>query len=148
MLPADCPCGSRPMGHSKKRRGLPSDLNLGRMRTDQGRQHTHHIPQPIVSWPDKTSTSNDETSIDVGENETAGIDETSMQVGTNLTTSNDETSMEVDKNQTYGYPTFLEQLSYRKSTDHQSNIYRKSFEGQSKAYRNSIGNMSSIHRTS
>ena len=43
--------------------------------------------------------------------------------------------------------TSLEQLSSRKSIDHQSNIYRKSFEGQSKAYRKSIGNLPSIHRT-
>ena len=35
----------------KKRRVLPFDLHLGRARTDQGRQHTHHIPQLIVSWP-------------------------------------------------------------------------------------------------
>ena len=34
----------------KKRRVLPFDLHLGRARTDQGRQHTHHIPQLIVSW--------------------------------------------------------------------------------------------------
>ena len=35
----------------KKRRVLPFDLHLGRARTDQGRQHTHHIAQLIVSWP-------------------------------------------------------------------------------------------------
>ena len=34
----------------KKRRVLPFDLHMGRARTDQGRQHTHHIPQLIVSW--------------------------------------------------------------------------------------------------
>ena len=32
----------------KKRRVLPFDLHLGRARTDQGRQHTHHIVQLIV----------------------------------------------------------------------------------------------------
>ena len=35
----------------KKRRVLPFDLHLGGARTDQGRQHTHHIPQLMVSWP-------------------------------------------------------------------------------------------------
>ena len=34
----------------KKRRVLPFDLHLGRARTDQGRQHTHHGAQLIVSW--------------------------------------------------------------------------------------------------
>ena len=35
----------------KKRRVLPFDLRLGGARTDQGPQHTHHIPQLIVPWP-------------------------------------------------------------------------------------------------
>ena len=35
----------------KKRRALPFDLHLGGARTDQGPQHTHHIPQLMVSWP-------------------------------------------------------------------------------------------------
>ena len=35
----------------KKRRVLPFDLHLGGARTDQGPQHTHHIPQLMVSWP-------------------------------------------------------------------------------------------------
>ena len=38
-------------GTLKKRRVLPFDLHLGGARTDQGRQHTHHIPQLMVSWP-------------------------------------------------------------------------------------------------
>ena len=35
----------------KKRRVLPFDLHLGGARTDQGPQHTHHIPQLMVPWP-------------------------------------------------------------------------------------------------
>ena len=34
----------------KKRRVLPFDLHMGRARTDQGSQHTHHIAQLIVPW--------------------------------------------------------------------------------------------------
>ena len=49
--------GSRvtvPSWKSKKRRVLPFDLHLGRARTDQGRQHTHHIGQLMVPWPNSS----------------------------------------------------------------------------------------------